>query len=118
LCKIAHNARVCKILLKIHSVRGTSEKGAFMRLRTPRDIGALVRDTRRTAGVTQEGLAERARVSRRWIVDLEAGKPGVELGKVLRVLGVLDIDLDAVAGHSPDRTSLDLHLENYHRGVS
>ncbi len=88
-----------------------------MRIRTPRDIAALVRDTRLAAGITQEGLAERARVSRRWIADLESGKPGVELGKVLRVLAALEIDLDVPARRepAPDRTRLDVLLEDYER---
>jgi transcriptional regulator with XRE-family HTH domain len=77
-----------------------------------------VRDSRQTAGITQEGLAELARVSRRWVADLESGKPGVELGKVLRVLAVLEIDLDAPVRRRegpPDRARLDVLLENYER---
>ena len=90
-----------------------------MRLRTPNDVASLVRDARAAVGITQQGLADRARVSRRWVADLEAGKPGVELGKVLRVLAALDIDLDTPGRRpepDPDRPGLDAHLENYERG--
>jgi y4mF family transcriptional regulator len=78
-----------------------------------------VRDARASAGLTQEGLATRAHVSRRWVADLESGKPGVELGKVLRVLAVLDVDLETSERRTepaPDRPGLDAHLDDYGRG--
>lgn len=59
-----------------------------------------------------------AGVSRRWIVDLEAGKPRAELGLVLRVLSALGIPLTADAPEAPTRSDsvsthafdLDAHL--------
>ena len=63
-----------------------------MRVRTPREIGALVRDRRRDRDLSQDELARRARVSRRWLAAVEAGKPGAELGLVLRTLAVLELE--------------------------
>ena len=49
-----------------------------MRIRTADDLGRYVRDRRLAAALTQTDLAVRARVSRRWLSDLEAGKPTAE----------------------------------------
>lgn len=68
-----------------------------MVVRTPREIGLLVRDRRRAAGVTQAVLAERVGASREWIRLLESGKPRLELGLTLRALTALGITLNAEA---------------------
>ena len=64
-----------------------------MILRTPRDIGALIRQKRRELKLDQRSLAERAGVSRLWIIEVEAGKPRAALGLVLRTLDVLGVRL-------------------------
>ena len=65
-----------------------------MRLRNARDVGALVRDRRRDGDLSQQALADEAGVSRRWLASLEAGKPGAEIGMVLRVLSTLGVELE------------------------
>ena len=62
-------------------------------LRTPSDIGALIRARRRELGVSQARLAELVGVSRLWINQVERGKPGAGLGFVLRTLATLGIEL-------------------------
>jgi len=64
-----------------------------MNLRTPKDIGALIRQRRRDLGLDQRTLAERVGASRQWIIDAEAGKPRIELGLILRTLEVLGVRL-------------------------
>jgi y4mF family transcriptional regulator len=66
-----------------------------MRLNTARDLGLYVRDRRRRLGMAQVDLATSAQVSRRWLSDLEAGKPTAEVGLVFKVLHALDVALDA-----------------------
>lgn len=56
---------------------------------TPADLGALIRRTRKAQGLRQDELAGAAMVGLRFIVDLEAGKPTVQLGKALKVLDAL-----------------------------
>lgn len=68
-----------------------------MAIRTPRDLGATVRDRRRAMQLDQAALAGRAGVSRQWIIALEQGKPGAELGLVLRTLKALNLRLDVSA---------------------
>lgn len=66
-----------------------------MHIRTPADIGALIRQHRNIAGLDQAGLAKMVGVSRKWIVDVEQGKPGAPLGLVLRTLRALHLSLQA-----------------------
>lgn len=63
-------------------------------LTTPAQIGAAIRSARRRASLTQQQLAERAGVSRRWLIALESGHAErAELGKVLDTLDTLGLDL-------------------------
>ncbi|MCB9626849.1 MAG: helix-turn-helix transcriptional regulator [Sandaracinaceae bacterium] len=64
-----------------------------MRARTPLDIGLTVRERRRELGLNQAELAAKVGVSRQWLVAVENGKPGAELGLVLRLLNVLGVDV-------------------------
>jgi len=66
-----------------------------MRLRTPKDLGATIRARRRALGLDQATLATRAGVSRLWINQVEAGKPGASVGLVLRTFAALGLELDA-----------------------
>lgn len=62
-----------------------------MRLRTPGEVGAVVRERRKALKLSQSAVAKRAGTSREWIVDLEKGKPRVPLSLVLRALAALGI---------------------------
>jgi HTH-type transcriptional regulator / antitoxin HipB len=64
-------------------------------LRTPADIGALIKDRRRALGLDQAELAERIGVGRLWVNQVERGKPGASLGLVLRALSAVGIDIKA-----------------------
>jgi y4mF family transcriptional regulator len=60
---------------------------------TPQDIGKLIRNTRRSLGVTQRALALTSGTGRRFVVDLEKGKDTCEIGKALTVLQTLGIKI-------------------------
>jgi HTH-type transcriptional regulator/antitoxin HipB len=64
-----------------------------MRLRTPTDIGLLIRETRRARGLDQAELARRVGVSRQWIIGIEKGKGRADLSLVLRTVEALGIAL-------------------------
>jgi len=66
------------------------------KLRTPDDLGNIIRQRRRTLAWDQAKLAHEVGVSRRWIIEIEKGKPRAELHLVLRTLNVLGIGLDAM----------------------
>lgn len=63
--------------------------------RTLDQLGAQIVDARAQRGWTQAELAAHAHVSRRWIIDLEAGRrEGAELGRLMRVLTALDLGIE------------------------
>lgn len=64
-----------------------------MQVRTPVDFGLMIRQARRARGMTQQQLARAAAVGRQWIVEIEAGKPRAEVGRVLQTLAALDLSL-------------------------
>lgn len=86
-----------------------------MRIRSIRDIAAVARGRRLDLGLTQAELARRVGVSRKWLVEFEAGKPSAELGLVLRVLDELGVALDL--SNQPDAqgeiVDLDALLEEH-----
>ena len=66
---------------------------------TPREIGRIVRATRRAQGLRQDQLAGAANVGVRFLSELEAGKKTAQVGKVLAVLAALGCELSI---KSPD----------------
>jgi HTH-type transcriptional regulator / antitoxin HipB len=65
-----------------------------MIVRTPSDLGLLIRERRRALGLDQRELAKKVGVSRLWIIEIEKGKPRAEIGLVMRALLALDLALD------------------------
>lgn len=57
-------------------------------------IGALIREERKALGLRQAELAAASGVGVRFLVDLEKGKPTVQLGRVLAVLAALGCTLE------------------------
>jgi len=45
-----------------------------MRVANAREVGLYIRERRGALAMTQAQLAERARVSRRWLSDVEGGR--------------------------------------------
>ncbi|GAC1611777.1 MAG: hypothetical protein NVS3B26_28020 [Mycobacteriales bacterium] len=72
-----------------------------MQVATAADVGRLVKAARNRRAMTQADLAAAAGVSRRWLVDLEAGKPRAELDLALTVLAVLGIGLHTDTPETP-----------------
>lgn len=73
-----------------------------MKVMTPKDIGALVRSTRRRRGLSQAALAHQVGATQGWISEVESGKPTAEIGKVLLLLAWLGIRLDASEPMAPE----------------
>jgi HTH-type transcriptional regulator/antitoxin HipB len=93
-----------------------------MRANTPRELGLLVRTRRHDLRLSQQDLANRAGVSRPWLVAVEAGHPRAELGKLLALLGELGLTLDLsptqgdeppMPGTQPRGVDLDELLESH-----
>lgn len=91
-----------------------------MRIDRPPELGLAIRERRRTLGFTQSDLAVAAGVSRRWIIDLEAGKTTAQLSLILRVLAELDLVLDVrpvSRSRSTEMVDLDEHLRGFGAGA-
>lgn len=79
------------------------------------DLGLVIRAVRKSTDVRQDDLAGTAGVSRQFAVDVEKGKPTVQLGRVLRLLQELGIILSA---EIPDDASAELSKLRSRRRVS
>jgi HTH-type transcriptional regulator / antitoxin HipB len=84
-----------------------------MKIRTTRDLAAVVRQRRRQLDWSQARLATASGVGRDWIVQFEKGKSTVELGLVLRILKALSLTILLNVDEAPSRvpeSSLDAVL--------
>ena len=66
---------------------------AFVDLRGASQFGEAVRHFRKLRGLNQQQLADLAGCSIMYVSQLERGKETAELGKALRILEVLDVEL-------------------------
>ena len=69
-------------------------------IHSPQQLGDVVRTARKQLALTQPQLALAAGVGVRFVVELEAGKPTVQLAQVLRVIDALggEITLNGLPG--------------------
>ena len=87
---------------------------------TINDVANAVRGRRAELRLSQEDLAKRARVSRKWVNEFEAGKPTAELRLVLATLEALSLRLvldDAEAAPGSAAPDLDALLDEYRRST-
>jgi HTH-type transcriptional regulator / antitoxin HipB len=89
-----------------------------------RDVAAAVRGRRQKLGLSQESVAQRARVSRQWLSEFESGKPTAELQLVMRLLDALGLRLfldvpnetqRSRRASPPETVDLDMLLDEYHQ---
>jgi len=66
-----------------------------MNIESPQELGTMVRQARLSQHLTQTELAGACGTGVRFIVDLEKGKTTCALGKVLKVISMLGIQLNA-----------------------
>ena len=76
-----------------------------MRIRTATDLGAFIRERRTKLRMDQIALAKKAGTSLKWLVEVEQGKPGAEIGLILRALKSLEISIDVEADSPVETTS-------------
>ncbi len=65
----------------------------FGKISDLRQLGALVRQVRKSQGITQEDLSALAGLGPRLIGEIERGKPTAEIGKVFQLLASLGLDV-------------------------
>ncbi len=57
----------------------------------------MLRNLREDAGLSQAALAQRAGVSKRWLINFENGKPSVDMSLVMDVFATLGFAFDVVS---------------------
>jgi HTH-type transcriptional regulator/antitoxin HipB len=62
-------------------------------VRTAKEIGTFIRDQRKRQKLDQATLASLIGVNRRWVMEVERGKPRAEIGLVLKALAALGLSL-------------------------
>jgi y4mF family transcriptional regulator len=62
-------------------------------IQSTEELGLVIRAVRKSTQVRQDDLAAMVGVSRQFTVDVEKGKPTVQLARVLRLLKELGIEL-------------------------
>jgi HTH-type transcriptional regulator / antitoxin HipB len=79
----------------------------FIRLRRADDVAALIKMRREALGLSQQALADRLTVSRKWVNEIERGNANAKLGLVMRALNELEIDIfgQAVDRRGPQNTA-------------
>lgn len=65
-----------------------------MQINNVSELGKLIKDTRKSQGLTQADLAISANVGVRFIVDLENGKETAQIGKILQVCQMLGVKIE------------------------
>ncbi|MBF0382060.1 MAG: helix-turn-helix transcriptional regulator [Magnetococcales bacterium] len=66
-------------------------------IRSPEDLGLLIREVRKEAKMTQNDVAALLNLGRRFVGEVERGKSSVELGRVLKLLNGMGLDLQVVS---------------------
>ncbi len=62
-------------------------------IKTAADIGQLIRDYRKSKGLTLETVSGISLLGMRFLSELERGKETAELGKVLQALHILGLEV-------------------------
>lgn len=65
-----------------------------MKIDSTKELGKLIKEKRKSQGLTQTNLATAAGVGIRFIVDLENGKETAQLGKALVILKMLGLEVN------------------------
>ena len=79
--------------LKRRKLLNGNETGLALAARSSADLGAIIRDRRKQLALTQLDLAGLANSGNRFIVEVENGKPTVQLQKVLDLVQLLGLEL-------------------------
>jgi y4mF family transcriptional regulator len=89
--RVVESQSWASLILKRHSEKSPSKSrlqkpaSAPTDIHTTADLGQLIRRARENRGLTQQEFADLTGVGRRFVSELENGKPTIEFGKALKV---------------------------------
>lgn len=86
-----------------------------MQIETSRDLGLRIRDQRLRLRKSQAALATSVGVSRSWVIQMERGNPGAEIGLVLKALQALGLRMDVAGGGEESARDQQSDRETLHR---
>ena len=66
------------------------------KISSPEELGQYLFKERKRLKLTQKEISEFADVSRKFIIELEKGKPTTQLGKVFELLNSLGLELHLI----------------------
>lgn len=69
-------------------------------IRSPGDLGRFLANARADLGMTQQALADELGVSRRYVSEIENGKPGLYTERLFQAMRLLGVQLRAVRGEA------------------
>lgn len=72
---------------------GDSILGLGVVVTSTEEIGDLMREARKASGITQLDIAGLSGSGNRFIVDAEKGKPTIQAQKLIKVLGLLGLEV-------------------------
>jgi HTH-type transcriptional regulator/antitoxin HipB len=86
------------------------DEGPWAVVRSPEDLGAFLARLRSAHGLTQEELAAELGISRRYVYEIESGKPNLYARRLFEIINLLDATVtvayrtpaDASAGSGSD----------------
>jgi HTH-type transcriptional regulator/antitoxin HipB len=70
-------------------------------VRSPEDLGRAIAHLRFTHDLTQEELAQRLGISRRYVYEIESGKPNLYALRVFEILNLLGASLTVTHDPAP-----------------
>ncbi len=62
-------------------------------IKTPADLGKVIRQRRKAAKLTQKKAAALAGIGVRFLSELERGKPTAQIGKTIKVAQLLGLEI-------------------------
>ena len=71
----------------------TKHDTIYGRIQTTEDLGRLVRAHRKAKGLTLETVSGLGNLSTRFLSEFERGKDTAEIGKILKALRILGLDV-------------------------
>lgn len=80
----------------------STDKIPYGTISTTQSLGELLRQHRKHRGLTLETVAGLANVSVRFFSEIERGKETAEIGKVIKALNTVGLEIAVVPRHSYD----------------
>lgn len=78
-----------------------------MRVRNPRELGALIRQARTDRGLSQAELGALVGVRQAKISDIERGQTGVRISLVLQIINTLKLTIDITSNDDHPQSILE-----------